>query len=173
MGCPKLSVSMVILATVARFTSNASPAPFTCTNLTAWTEDQPPSIGDCANALEVIIRTHVQIFQDERLEFLVPGMENRTTLNTVMTPQRYSYGERTKVTTDSLRYSYRLETCTIVIYMPVQGAGGPLPGSGARSWRSTDIATFRDICISARRIMSKCLLEFTPAKQVGWTITGE
>ena len=173
MGCPKLSVSMVILATVARFTSNASPAPFTCTNLTAWTEDRPPSIGDCANALEVIIRTHVQIFQDERLEFLVPGMENRTTLNTVMTPQRYSYGERTKVTTDSLRYSYRLETCTIVIYMPVQGAGGPLPGSGARSWRSTDIATFRDICISARRIMSKCLLEFTPAKQVGWTITGE
>ena len=173
MGLPKLPVSMVILATVARFISDASTAPFTCTNLTAWTEDRPPSIGDCANALEVIIRTHVQVFQDERLEFLVPGIVNRTTLNTIMTPQRYSYGERTKVTTDSLRYSYWLETCTIVIYMPVQGAGGPLPGSGARSWRSTDVATFRDICISARRIMSKCLLEFTPAKQVGWTTTGE
>ena len=173
MGCANFFVSIVTLATMARLTSSTSPAPFTCTNLTTWTGDRPPYIGDCANALDVIARTDVEIFHNERFEFLVPGMEHMTTLNTVLTPRRYSYGERTKVTTDSLWYSYRLETCTFVIYMPAQGAGGPLPGSGARSWRPTDIATFRDVWNSARRIMSGCLHEFIPAKQVGWTDTGE
>ena len=90
-----------------------------------------------------------------------------------MAPQRYSYGERTKVTTDLLWYSYQLETGTFVIYTPAQGAGGPLPGSPARFWRPTGIATFRDIWNSEWRMMTKCLLESIPAKQVGWTNTGE
>ena len=122
--------------------------------------------------MDIVERTDIQAFQNKRFEFLFPGAANTTILDTVLTPQRYSDGEPTKVTTN--HYStYRLEICTFVIWMPAQGAGGPLHGSAARFWRRKDIATIRDIWNSALRKMTKCLLEYILAKQPGCTSTGK
>ena len=82
--------------------------------------------------MDIIARTDIQAFQDERVKFLLTDTENTTILDTVTTPRRYSNGERMKDTTGLLWYSYVLETCTSVIYVPAQGAGGPTPGSTAR-----------------------------------------
>lgn len=133
--------------------SLSSEAEPMCTKDTNWLNNffDP---NHCLDALYKLEDTDLQHYKTRDFEFLAPGAEARTRLNTIRLPRKY-----------------REKSCTIIFAMMSTLSEYPLPGQTRRisSYRKTDESKFSYLWSVAAWVDSACV---DKGHSLGWCTTG-
>lgn len=129
---------------------NLTNGPAHCTNSPAWFSNGFDH-KDCKLALHQFLVVNVTRYEERSFEFLAPGAGPIHSIPTMPTPIRITSG-----------------SCAMVITM-LSSFPGRLPGVQPQTYRSADIASFRDIYWTAFSLMLAC----TDFRRLpGWSATG-
>ena len=143
----------------------------------------------CYEAIK-LFKKEQQRHDAQEFEFLAPGAQPTTQLNTMQTPRRYSFGTPSTFAAEegvvsSLTSKSKTSggagihwnpSCTVVVAMLNFASPGQLPEQPPGPFQPTDVATFEDLVDAGGEVFVECVrargVGILPELHFGWVRAG-